>query len=363
MLKVSKFIRDNNNWEELLRSDPYNVSIKHQNNLILLNYIQGASTVCDITNECRGLVLDIADERNPKVVRCGFYRFFNLGDPNAVTIGNHITAYEKVDGSLVFLYFVNDKWCFGTRNTFDLEVDEVTAGNTPKLRKMAKQIRSVLNPNIFDSLNKNFTYCFEFVSPDFQIIVPYEKPDMYLLMIRNNNTLEEVETAISVEFKKPKVYSLNSISEIEKYVSQFSATEFEGIVVKDENNNRIKIKNLNWLQLHYLYNNGQFSDRYFIHLYMNDDYQELLSYFTNLKERFNKVVNRYNTIKEAARLMDNIPVNTIMTKKQFFELVDRTVKDKGFQMLALKSYNNCAYNWFCMLDEHWYSHYFVGEER
>ena len=375
MLAVQRFILEHeDDWENLIKDSPYHIQTKHKTgtfkdtgkpyHLVLFNYVHGLSGSSDIVTECRGLILDIENECS--VVRYGFNRFYNLGEPCAAELNNNISATEKVDGSLVFMYFFDGKWRFGTRSVFDLAEDKVAAGNTKKLRRMQHEINDYLVEyehtrfNI-EMLDPDCTYCFEFVSPNFQIIIPYKRVDMYFLMCRNNRTLEEVETRCI--FHRPKVYDFKSLKDIEEYVSTFKAQELEGIVVKDSKNDRVKIKNLNWLQIHYLYNNGQFSDKYFIKLYFEGDYEELLSYFPNLREKFNAVVERYNKIKQVALLLDNIPFDEKMKRYDFFKIVDKTVHDGGFQMLVMKSYEHRAYDWFTLLDWHWYANYFIKEDK
>ena len=229
---------------------------------------------------------------------------------------------------------------------------------------MYKQVRQYIDTNglwTLDDLDKNCTYCFEFVSPDFQIIVPYNKVCLYFLMCRDNETLEEVSS--DVNFVRPETYEFTDMKTIQDYVSKFNALEFEGIVVMDENHNRVKVKNLNWLETHYLYHNGQFSDKYILKLYFDNDYQELLSYFPNLKERFERVVNRYEQMKEYARLMDKANWKNRYTKKEFYQIMNKVIKNRGYMMLVMKSYDNRAYESFCNLDVNRYCHYFVDKEE
>ena len=39
-LKLIEFIKDHNNWEELLQQEPYCLKIKRDNNYIIFNYNQ-----------------------------------------------------------------------------------------------------------------------------------------------------------------------------------------------------------------------------------------------------------------------------------------------------------------------------------
>lgn len=43
MENLLNFIRSNSDWEEKLSKEPYNITIKRKNNLIMFNYSQIAS--------------------------------------------------------------------------------------------------------------------------------------------------------------------------------------------------------------------------------------------------------------------------------------------------------------------------------
>jgi hypothetical protein len=68
-------------------------------NLVLLNYSQINSPMNEpIVQECRGLILDEAD--NWRVVCRPYDKFFNYGEPNAVEVDwGTASVYEKLDGS------------------------------------------------------------------------------------------------------------------------------------------------------------------------------------------------------------------------------------------------------------------------
>ena len=71
-----------------------------------------------ITLSARGLVIDPA---NQKIVATPFPKFFNLGErPDAVP-STPFEVFEKVDGSLIIIFFHNEKWQTTTRGAFDTE--------------------------------------------------------------------------------------------------------------------------------------------------------------------------------------------------------------------------------------------------
>ena len=59
MIKIINFIREHDNWEELLSSPPYSLSIKRKDTRILFKYSQIDSDFSlEIDREARGLILE-----------------------------------------------------------------------------------------------------------------------------------------------------------------------------------------------------------------------------------------------------------------------------------------------------------------
>ena len=88
-------------------------------NLVLLKYDQIDSPQAHpIVVECRGLILD---EANDWEVVCRPYdRFFNYGDGHASDIDwTTARVYEKLDGSLMMLYWYDEKWHVASSGTPD----------------------------------------------------------------------------------------------------------------------------------------------------------------------------------------------------------------------------------------------------
>ena len=69
------------------------------------------------------------------------------------------------------------------------------------------------NPETWEQrLNEDYTYIFELVSPQNQIVIRYEKTLLFYLAARNNKTGEEVDNELP-GFIKPKSYSLRTLEE------------------------------------------------------------------------------------------------------------------------------------------------------
>ena len=70
-MKLLDFIKEHDNWKELLKEDPYFLDIKEEDDLTLLKYNQIKSDFSqDIVKECRGIILD----KNNNIVCFPLYR-------------------------------------------------------------------------------------------------------------------------------------------------------------------------------------------------------------------------------------------------------------------------------------------------
>lgn len=102
MLYIQKFIKENENWEILLSSEPYCLKIKRHDTLplILFMYNHYKSDLSEeICQESRGLILE---DHTFKVVCYPFKKFFNYGESLAATIDwDSVRLLNKLDGSII----------------------------------------------------------------------------------------------------------------------------------------------------------------------------------------------------------------------------------------------------------------------
>lgn len=343
MLNVQKFCREHDDWEKLLSASPYYIKIKkNHEGLILFNYTQGASDSFDpIVKECRGLVLD----SNFNIVRCGFMRFFNFGEAAAADIDwANSWATEKMDGTLIFLYYFNG-WRIGTRNTFD--ATEASLDNANYKNFMQVFSRAVINYQdfSFDCLNKSYTYCLELCSPVSRVVVAYKDFTLTHLLTRDNNTLEEVDENIGIP--KPKYYDCRSLEDYQALVKQLDNEEHEGIVVKDTHNNRVKMKTDTFFNLHYMCNNHNFSFERVFKILRQGEEAEFLAYFPEYRDWFSTVQMR---IAAATRILEDIYTeveqykrrNPMQSRRDFAREYG---KDKYFPLLC-RAYDENLWDWW-----------------
>lgn len=342
MLEIQKFILSNPNWAELLAAEPYNLKIKWKDNLVMFNYDQIKSEHNDITDEARGLILNATDNRFT-IVRMGFKRFYNYGEATAAQIDWESTIVEtKMDGTMIFFYFYNGQWHISTRSTFD--ASEASVYNT-SLTFEQLTLRAMENSHVkFSELNTACTYVFELCAPENRVVVRYDEPALYYLMTRNNKTGIELVLPHK-EWKKPASFNIHNLDKAMEFVSQFEGDEFEGVVVRDLNGNRIKVKNLNWLELHKIANNHNFTPADALTVYRCGDADEQISYFPERKDLIDRVGDAYERIVAYAATLDKQNFSNKGITKKDFALGVVNYFSGAYKPLMFKAWDNRAEEW------------------
>ena len=292
MLEIVKFIKEHNNWRELLANAPYNLKIFEDDGFVLFKYDQINSDFHEeICKEARGLILDM--ENNFRVVRMAFKKFFNIDEGFASNIDwDTAVATEKIDGSIMSVWFARGKWHLSTNNTIDAFKANIS-GIAP-YKTYGDLFESVLPLSTFEHFNKNFCWTFELVSPYNKVVIDYPETKVYLLSVRDMSTLEEfslfhVEVLADANgFNIPKVYHLNNENDYRNLVNSMPEGH-EGIVVRDKNNERVKIKTLLYFELHKAKNNGVLTAERIVNLVRANDHYEFLSYFPEYKPIFDDI--------------------------------------------------------------------------
>jgi hypothetical protein len=183
--------------------------------------------------------------------------FFNLY-PNKT---DSIIAEEFVEGTMINVFFdknigENGSWQIATRNTVGADVSYYKNINSKTFEAMFFEACQECNLFI-QLLNPYFCYSFVLQHPNNRIVVPFKKPQLYLVEIyyieqnetsvkvipQNNNSIKLHEYWGTTKIKFPEKYSFESYSElIEKYASPNTPYNIMGVVIKN-NNIRCKIRN------------------------------------------------------------------------------------------------------------------------
>lgn len=253
-LQIQEYLRKGGTLEEL--STTLGITAKRHNkynNLVLFKYNQIESPMANpIVQECRGIILDESDNWN--VIFHGMNKFFNYGEGHAASIDWETVRFqEKVDGSLIGLYFYNGMW-------------EVCTSGTPDasgyVNTSSKSFREYFLETLGNRFNQDeigvndFNYWLELTGPANRIVVPHQLSGVTLLGARNIHTGKEVHPS-EVNHIFPGVmavreFPLRTIEDMIATFSTISPLQQEGYVIVDANFNRIKCKHPGYVQLHHM---------------------------------------------------------------------------------------------------------------
>jgi len=373
MLSIQEYIK-NHTIGQLREEHGIEVSINLHSYKFSLNYSQIlAKSENPLANQCRGLVLrtsngcslmknnNLSDDMvvdtdklilgETKILAAPFFRFFNYGDPAASKINwNTAKVVEKLDGSLCICYFddIANQWHIATRSVPEANIPLSYPCFTFRtlFEKALNETLGVDFKTFVSSLSKNRTYCFELTSPYNRIVVSYKDCRISLLGVRDNLTLEELNVSNVPECKdvpKPKEYSISNIDDIVSFVNGQNPSEFEGVVIVDNNFNRIKVKSLNYVLANRVSFEVGHSDRACLSLILEEKDDDILiivpehiaEKIKNMKDKFHtlntKYSNKYNEIYEEylrqVSLLSQEENNFKNKRKIFASLVNSKAKD------------------------------------
>lgn len=291
--------------------------------LYVLNYDQINSPKSHpIVVECRSLVLESLDGTNFSVVSRSFDRFFNYGECDYSPDISTITCYEKLDGSLIGVFYYQGEWLYRTKSMImpNLSVQgfDRTWGNF---------IESALDWGDLpvDYMNTSKTYIFEVIGRENRVVVRYEGDAAVLLATRDNVT-GAYSDVVNTTFKRPRTYSFKSTTECLESVKNLPNLE-EGYVGYNEYGVPcVKIKSPAYLIAHRIKGGGLTPPR-IAEMVVINEYDEYLSIFPEDEKHFTKYILAWGILLEEVEFV----------AKEFSGIVDR--KEFAFKV---KDYSTSA---------------------
>ncbi len=342
-MKLIEFIKSHNDWEDILQREPYFLNIKRDDGFILFKYNTLASDFSnEIVQEARDVILK---EDTMEIVCYPFTKFFNAGETNAANIDwNSAKVQEKIDGSLMKLWFYDGIWRISTNS--NINAFNAPLGDQLMFKNFGELFTSAFDSDILPTLNKNYTYMFELVSPYNKVVIYYPQIKLYHIGTRDNKTEKELDTDIGID--KPKVYDL-ATEEDTKLAASKLPFDKEGYVVVDKNYHRVKIKSPKYIQAHSTKNNGVITTKRILSMIVNGDDEEFLAYYPEYKADFDKVQKMYLKYKkhlaEAQKAIEDISKRVLDRKEFAKELMEILPEDSdmGFALYDKKTINWVEY--------------------
>lgn len=297
MLKVLEFIQAHrNDWEELLSQEPYFLKVSRDNvfnhRLVMLKYNQLDSDFHEeIVRESRGLIFD---EDSLEVVSVPFFKFGNYGEsyvPNIDWESAIIT--EKRDGSLMKVSYIGDDVLISTNGCIDAFKAPLQDDVLCPYDNYGEMFVKALG-NRLQLLEKGKTYMFELTSPYNKVVVPYDKLELALIGIRDNQSLQEeliYDSSLKDSFLLPKRYGFRTLEECIESAKSLPYSE-EGYVVVDKYFNRVKIKSLAYVDAHHIKGNGVLTEKRILEILLANEEDEVLVYFPEYSKVFDEMNQR-----------------------------------------------------------------------
>lgn len=187
-----------------------------------------------ITTICRGLILDVQFQR---VLSNPLPKFFHFEEYHGEWPKDPPIIYEKLDGSLGILYWLDDEPYISTRGALD----------SPQSIWATKWLRDNIDPKV---LPRDKTCLLEIIFPENRVVVKYDYSDLVLLAVRDINTgIEDLATTerLWAHFRKPKIISPCAFNTLKS----FNSPNEEGFVAfYPSTGQRFKIKFEQYMQLH-----------------------------------------------------------------------------------------------------------------
>lgn len=338
LLEIQKYLRAGN-LEKLYEDHRVSTNFSPDGSRVIFNYDIAARKDNVIANESRALVLE---NKTWNVVAKAFTRFFNLGEifDHKHFNWNSFDCYEKVDGSLILLYYYDGEWRVNTRNSFGEGKIHGCSYSWKELFLSTIKLPEEINEH------KYLTFVFELCSPYNQVVKFYETPRSYLLGIFDKESGEELSINDKVYFaqnifecKLPEIFPIHRYPDLTKYINQLKENKKldEGCIVKDSNGMRIKVKNPFYVEVHHLKDNNNISlpsrlVKFCVSQASEKD--EILSYFPDLKNRLDKTESFvYDLRDQTAKIWNKAKHRK--TRKEFA----LSVKDSKFAPLLFKLYD------------------------
>lgn len=313
--KLGEFCATHSNWETILSEEPYSLLIKRKDNYVIFNYRQLSSDFNnEIVREARGIIFEEGNWEYP--VCHAFDKFGNYGEVYVPDMDwKSIKVSEKIDGSIMKLWYHDGRWHLSTNSNIDAKdaiVPDVRKEDFDQLfwEAVIPYLLRHYGPapaftDWYTQLDREYTYIFELVSPYTRVVIPYEKTEVYFLGARNNISNyqwgcdERSATMLHCEmFPRPKLYSMTTYDEIVKAAMELPWSK-EGYVCYDRNFNRCKIKSPRYVVAHFARNNNVITRKHLISIILKGEINEFLIYASDYKDQMNSTKQLMDSYIEA----------------------------------------------------------------
>lgn len=286
-----------------------------------------------ITLRCRGLVTD--DKGN--IVARGFSKFFNI-EEEKYTPTENFEVWEKMDGSLLLVFWYEGQWVVATRGSF-------TSDQSIKGIELLKKYNT-------DIMFRHLTFCFEILFPQNRVVVDYGDYEGLVLLGTFDKNGKEYDVEMWREYGFDVVKKYDGIKDF-KELKAMVKDDQEGFVVKFTNGDRVKIKGVEYLRLHKIMTNMS-TTAVWECLKNGDDietllkdvpdefYKKIKDYVRDLRYAHFQISERAGKLHDGFRYGKYGDVDPEPSKKEFAEFVfkqQKVLQPVMFAMWDKKNYD------------------------
>lgn len=302
-------------------TDVLGIKIKeHEDGLINIDYCQIESPkLHPVVKECRGLILY---KDSLEIAFRPMGRFFNHTENGCeAVLDENADYFDKVDGSLIKVYFALGKWYVATRGT--VFADNTTHMTDMTFAELVYKALGVDNHVHFSALADNYlskkeSHNFEITSPANRVVTRYEGFTLTYLNSRNTQTGEYVDNRHIMEQFGAKLLTplkFKTQQEAEEYVEQLTDLK-EGLVIYNNGIPVGKMKNSLYVTVHHTRGEGAMTPKRIKTLVYEQEHEEYLGYFPEDQVLFDPYIKAYDNLVNAFAKSWN-EVKGIENQKEF----------------------------------------------
>lgn len=274
----------------------------------------------------RGTVLE---KETWKLVAQPFVRFFDYQPGHEDTKKfdwNDFIATTKEDGSLITLHYYANEWHVNTSGSFGLGQYSRDKSNQETWRELFWRTFEESGGKK-RNLITDITYIFELCCEENRVLRIYPNNNLFLLSTFIGETELSYSTTVrlanDIGIVPVRFHQLKALSEIEEFLKEKAKIDpsFEGVVIRDKNNVRLRLKTKSFLSLFHLNDDGgKQIDKHLINLALVCHCNSVLQYLSELEEKFIKIRDFIEAESEKIKSLWE-RAKDIEDKKQFAMMV------------------------------------------
>jgi RNA ligase len=233
--------------------DEFVVAVKEGYTVINYNVMMADTFDCDIRRECRGIIFDT---ESGEILRRPYHKFFNVNEreetqDKVVDLSRPHAILEKLDGSMIAPFVVNDQLIWGTKMGATEVAEPVE--DFVLLHENYSQFARFL-------IRRGYTPIFEWCSRKQRIVLDYKEDQLILTAIRDlttgrymswdlvTNTADLYFIPVVGKWETGVDMDNKTMSSFVNYVRDLE--DVEGFVVRFSDGHMIKLKCDWYVQIH-----------------------------------------------------------------------------------------------------------------